>query len=616
MVPNFVTFGSALRYFRTRRQLTQNELARAVGYSREQVNHLESGRRRPDPIAVAALFVPALHLEQEPKLAAHLVSLAEAGTVEPNVLAGVADSESAPSESDVETTLPTSHMDETQQAYHRERAEIAQLVQGDVLASAHHYMLAGDLTRAVDVLADKGTALAAQEQTELATTLIDELLIHIRANLHQSGGKDLLRRLLVVRGDTLISTVRSAEADANYEEALSLSTNGVKADISYRLATALIQRARPQQALELVRAALQDIDPTYMILRANLRLVEGGALLALSRVEEAEAPTLEAFNLSDSLLPTMPMIANGLRARAGNSLGVIYAHRQQLETAINFWEAAYSSAALTHLRPLTARFRGNIANALFELGRLEEAAIACNEAIDGLLAINDAVGASKFMHLRASLLYNFGQFETALTQIDAACEIKTKIGDKASVWMSILQRVKILLALGRMTEVDQSLHEYLPQVHALDNPRLKIGWLLLNCEWELLQNRPDSAVACARTALELAATGHLSKEVQDAQTHLGVALTLNGDFDMALPLLQLPDEAALQIEVRLERLLAVTVLQIPHQDPHQTHELINSVIEQATSAHYTIFALRAEHILRRLPAWSDEQIAEVLYGTI
>jgi len=64
------TFGTALRFFRKRKRLTQAEMGRAVGYSREQIARLENGSRQPDITAVTALFVSALalHAQEAEKL--------------------------------------------------------------------------------------------------------------------------------------------------------------------------------------------------------------------------------------------------------------------------------------------------------------------------------------------------------------------------------------------------------------------------------------------------------------------------------------------------------------------------------------------------------------------
>ena len=70
------TFGDALKYLRKRAHLTQDELGRAVGYSREQIARLENGSRVPDLAVVAALFVPALDIQHQPELIQRLLELA------------------------------------------------------------------------------------------------------------------------------------------------------------------------------------------------------------------------------------------------------------------------------------------------------------------------------------------------------------------------------------------------------------------------------------------------------------------------------------------------------------------------------------------------------------
>lgn len=72
----FTTFGDLLKYLRRRAGLTQLELAMAVGYSDTQISRLEQNRRLPDLAMIAAQFVPALHLENEPEVTARLLELA------------------------------------------------------------------------------------------------------------------------------------------------------------------------------------------------------------------------------------------------------------------------------------------------------------------------------------------------------------------------------------------------------------------------------------------------------------------------------------------------------------------------------------------------------------
>jgi predicted ATPase/DNA-binding XRE family transcriptional regulator len=73
---SFSTFGDLLKYLRRRAQLTQRELAIAVGYTEGHISRLEKNQRPPDLATVAALFIPALMLEEESETAAQLIELA------------------------------------------------------------------------------------------------------------------------------------------------------------------------------------------------------------------------------------------------------------------------------------------------------------------------------------------------------------------------------------------------------------------------------------------------------------------------------------------------------------------------------------------------------------
>jgi transcriptional regulator with XRE-family HTH domain/energy-coupling factor transporter ATP-binding protein EcfA2 len=87
---SFQTFGDLLKYLRRRARLTQLELSIAVGYSEAQIGRLEKNQRRPDLTALKALFVPALHLENEPELITRFLELAQSARQEEAPTPGLA----------------------------------------------------------------------------------------------------------------------------------------------------------------------------------------------------------------------------------------------------------------------------------------------------------------------------------------------------------------------------------------------------------------------------------------------------------------------------------------------------------------------------------------------
>jgi predicted ATPase/transcriptional regulator with XRE-family HTH domain len=73
---SFPTFGDLLKYLRRRARLTQRELSIAVGYSEAQISRLEQNQRPPDLASLAALFIPALDLNDAPLIVNRLMELA------------------------------------------------------------------------------------------------------------------------------------------------------------------------------------------------------------------------------------------------------------------------------------------------------------------------------------------------------------------------------------------------------------------------------------------------------------------------------------------------------------------------------------------------------------
>jgi transcriptional regulator with XRE-family HTH domain len=87
---SFHTFGDLLKYLRRREHLTQQELSITVGYSESQISRLEQNQRLPELATMQALFIPALHIENEPELITYFLQLAQSARQEEAPAAGIA----------------------------------------------------------------------------------------------------------------------------------------------------------------------------------------------------------------------------------------------------------------------------------------------------------------------------------------------------------------------------------------------------------------------------------------------------------------------------------------------------------------------------------------------
>jgi WD40 repeat protein/transcriptional regulator with XRE-family HTH domain len=87
---SFQIFGDLLKYLRRRERLTQLELSIAVGYSEAQISRLEQNQRLPDLATLKALFILALHIENEPQIIARFLQLAQSARQEDAPAPGIA----------------------------------------------------------------------------------------------------------------------------------------------------------------------------------------------------------------------------------------------------------------------------------------------------------------------------------------------------------------------------------------------------------------------------------------------------------------------------------------------------------------------------------------------
>jgi predicted ATPase len=95
----FASFGELLRFLRRKADLTQRELSIAVGYSESQISRLEKNERAPEEATLAARFVPALYIEDEPQWVARLLELGastHAHTSEADALQPIAEAKPTP----------------------------------------------------------------------------------------------------------------------------------------------------------------------------------------------------------------------------------------------------------------------------------------------------------------------------------------------------------------------------------------------------------------------------------------------------------------------------------------------------------------------------------------
>jgi ATP/maltotriose-dependent transcriptional regulator MalT/DNA-binding XRE family transcriptional regulator len=341
---------------------------------------------------------------------------------------------------------------------HRLAAQWFEFTTRDILEAAHHYLCAGQLAQAVEALTDQVETLLNQGQVFNAAALVDTMLAQAQQVSKPSDRQpsadtqELIRQLLTIRGDLLVHTLRTAEAEENYRQALLLTTQPeVWANIVHRLAGYLLQHGQGHEAARICREAASLV-PNHTWLLAQLAAIESAARASVGDCEGAERVANQALALASQLLPVMPHLAEGVRTRAYGTLGEAQRYQSRPQAALDSWQNAITAARRAGLRRLEYRYPGNMGLMLVELGRLEETLQLCNQALAELNAIGDSYAAAQTLAVIAYVHHVRGDQVATLELTEQAGDLRRRLGDFAGAAMLENIRVWALFLSGRIAE--------------------------------------------------------------------------------------------------------------------------------------------------------------------
>jgi ATP/maltotriose-dependent transcriptional regulator MalT/DNA-binding XRE family transcriptional regulator len=434
---------------------------------------------------------------------------------------------------------------------HLVAADWSERVAADALEAAYHYSRAGELSGAVEALVDQTQALINRGQSLAAVAMVEELLPRARTKIaaRNAGSEavDSLRRLLMVRGDLLINTLRAAEAETNYREALGLSAQPtVRAQVAARLAESRLQRSQVAEALQLCQTAAVALAPDsqdtavrspHALLLAQLAGVECQAHLLMSNLDEAQRVARYALGLIDQVSGVALKATAPVEARARSTLGVVANIRGQPQTALDHWERAIAAARLAGLRRLEYRCQMNIGILFHQQNEVENALRNFNEALAGVRSIGDSFLTARILHNISFIQHLRGEMVAALETSREACAIKRRMGDRPSLAASENQQAMILLALGRASEARALSERLLAEVDEGWDKRMVGGfWDTLGLI-ALVQRDLDTAQAAMERARSFPGAVEDVKVLSDLQHHQTVALLARGEIESAQQLL-------------------------------------------------------------------------------
>ncbi len=500
---------------------------------------------------------------------------------------------------------------------HAIAADWSELAQGDIVEAAHHWVNADDLEQAAEIISSQSELLFDRGKAPTAILVVDEALERIQ---HRRGNtSELRRRLLTARGDLLRGTLRAAEAETSYREALALAHNmpSLRAQIVRNLAQILMQRGQAAEGLRLCQSANADLSAGDTVLLARVAAIECRAHLVLSQYDEAEKIARYALGLADQFAEYLPQLADDVRARAERTLGwVSYTRHPQGDEALAHFRRALDCARRAGLRMVENAALSNLGTALTERGDYENAIRTYQEALDGCKAMGD-------MYATASILHNLGhvhhvrlELEAALDCIIQACEIEKSIGDADGLLSSQQAHASILLEMGKVAEARLVLDNALAGEQESTDTWTMGSCLCTLAEVQLLQGEVETARSTIERVLAMPGIEENARIHSWALGGLALMQMVSGEIEAARKIVADPPAEDLGLELTIRWLLVQIAVSLAGGDLSRPRMIVRSMESAASQQDFREAITWAENMIAKPNLLATDFVRLILIGNL
>lgn len=479
---------------------------------------------------------------------------------------------------------------------HTIAAQWLEQVTNDVAEAAHHYAHAGKFDQAVDVLTDQGAVLFGCGQAGNVAEIVDDLLKRIA----QCRGEttDLRRRLLLVRGDVLLHTVRSKEAEANYREALALAKQPtLRAQIVRRLAMSMLQRGAVAEALEMCQQTNALLAPADTLLRAQLAAAECQSLMMLSRYDEAIVVGNDALARTEQLLLLALPAVYEVQTRIYSVLGVIARIQRRFTLAHDYFQSAFDAAGHTNMRHLQNRCRYNLASWFHEQDQFDVSLALFTETLDVAHTLGDEYIVVRTLHNIATSHHYRGELALAQDVLVKACDLKRRLGDIQSLATSQNLLGEVMLLLGQVAEGRKLIEGVLAATEQTGESWLRGLYLETLGFAQLLDGDTALAETTLRGALELPSVAADARLRALVEFQLAQVLIARNSLVAAQELLATPVAAEAGNEAELKWQLARGMLALAQGENAHAAAIANIMAERAEATGLPLYLSPANQLL-------------------
>lgn len=477
------------------------------------------------------------------------------------------------------------------------------LTAGETIEAAHHLLYAGEIQRACDLITAQEVDDYQLGQGIAAVTAIEEILTTARSQQRTGNDwKDVIRRLLILRGDLLANTTRADDALASYLDAMVLTTRTFdRAQLAEKMAMSHYRRGAMEDALALCDQASgmlgANLTQEGITLRIKIETIRLRVLMTLTRFDEAQRICEQSLALVRPISLLAPKLANTVRAYANLALGYIarfhgdneQARQCLLKSAKHAHAAKAASVEGDALSYLSATLR--------DLGDFSGAEMIGQQALEIAYATDNEFLASDILHTLSLADYYHANLDQALTRARHVLQIKQPIGDIQGIIASRLVCSLVLAARGEVADALQCARQAANECALLEN-----SWLRGLADYAIgivLSFTEDLAGAerCLQHALQ---TDELKLDLpfySGAEVYLGMIYVAQGRLSDAQQIAEraLPKEVGYSAELLQELLRGMWLL--GRGDRAAARTCAVQLIGRARACGFLIYATEAERLL-------------------
>ncbi len=467
------------------------------------------------------------------------------------------------------------------------------------LPAGQHYATAGLLEEAVDSIARNELEIIAKGQALAAVTILDEILaVHPKRHALQD---DLLRRLLLTRGDLLSPTLRANEAIDNFRQALALANNpAVRADIVFHMRSAMIPRGLFTEALELIQAAQASLSPADQLLNAQLFVFKSNVYLFLGKLDEARQAAEQAIALADPLEHISILPAETIRGDAYYYLANVARHARQPSVAIEHARRALASARRAGMKIRETACQAFIGGMLFDAGDLEGSLQVRQEALAGAQAIGDDMGVAIYSANLADIDHLQLHLQAAAEKLDQAESFFEYIGDTRGLAVTLSSHASNALLRGDLAQASALIKRV---INEMEGPATKLWWgniLEKLAMVQMVQGQIEMAITTLQRALAMTDVSSSAMAAFNLHSKLALAQAIEGDVPAARQtLLAAPRFDGLSLWTLIDRDAVDCCVLIAAGEMEQAASLAAQIGQQSRAwPYYQRIALRLENAIQ------------------